>query len=197
MSQPPVSPAGGRHRKQPTHRWRFLSKLRVIATITAITLSLGAFALVFGRAGNLVEEAAPSVGAQVTAPPGVTAPAAAPPISEPAARPPVDGAPPFRIDRQGFVDSAARCDRSQTLAALGRTHGSFVAICRFANGRLEYRGVRASDAAVLRAEAESPTPQRFLVHRPGVTYTVNPTELLVTTGNTVIKRESMVEYRAG
>lgn len=192
-----MSPAGGRHRKQPTHRWRFLSKLRLIATITAIALSLGAFALVFGRAGNVVEEAGPSIGAEVAAPPRVTAPAAAPPASEPATRPPLDAAPPFPTDRQGFVDSAARCDRSQTLAALGRTHGSFVAICRLADGRFEYRGVRLSDAAVLRAEAESLTPQGFLVRRPGVSYAVKPTELLVTTGNSVIKRESMLEYRAG
>ena len=68
-------------------------------------------------------------------------------------------------------------------------------ICAGENGRYEYLGVRMSDDAVLRTAAESTPSRGFLARNASVTYTVSPTELLVTAGATVIKQEPMIEYR--
>ena len=68
-------------------------------------------------------------------------------------------------------------------------------ICAEPAGQYEYLGVRLSDAAVLRTDAETNTAREFLAQKSGVVYAVSPTELKVTTGNTVIKQEPMLEYR--
>jgi hypothetical protein len=47
----------------------------------------------------------------------------------------------------------------------------------------------------LRTAAESTPSQGFLARNASVTYTVSPTELLVTAGAKVIKQEPMIEYR--
>lgn len=62
-------------------------------------------------------------------------------------------------------------------------------------GRYEYLGVRLSDAAVLRTDAETNSARGFLAQKSGVLYAVSPLELTVTLGNTVIKHEPMIEYR--
>ncbi len=79
--------------------------------------------------------------------------------------------------------------------AVGRTQRSVVVICRDGNGSFEYRGVRLSDDAMLTATAESAPTKRFLARHAGVVYSVSETELLVTTGATVIKQEPMLEFR--
>jgi hypothetical protein len=101
----------------------------------------------------------------------------------------------FISDDKGFVGSSARCQGTQSAFAIGRTPGSLVVICGESAGRYEYRGVRLSDDAVLRTNAETDSARGFLAHRAGVVYAVSPTELKVTTGSTVIKREPMIEYR--
>jgi hypothetical protein len=73
--------------------------------------------------------------------------------------------------------------------------GSFVVICADASGRYEYLGVRLSDDAILRTAAETTPAHGFLARNASVTYTVSPTELLVTAGDNVIKHEPMMEYR--
>ena len=55
--------------------------------------------------------------------------------------------------------------------------------------------MRLSDDAVLRTDAETISARGFLAQKSGVVYAVSPTELKVTTGNTVIKQEPMLEYR--
>jgi hypothetical protein len=62
-------------------------------------------------------------------------------------------------------------------------------------GRYEYVGVRLSDDAMLRAAAQSGSAHGFVARHAGVVYAVSPTELLVTTGDTVVKREPMLDYR--
>jgi len=102
---------------------------------------------------------------------------------------------PYAFDQAGFVDSDARCRDTQTARAIGRTAGSLVVICLDRSGHFEYHGVRLTDKATLAARAEK-TPQRmFLARNHGVDYAVSPTELLVTSGGAVAKREPMVEYR--
>ena len=126
-----------------------------------------------------------------SAPPSVSAPQQTPraqPRSEPSpAR--------FVSDDKGFVASSARCQGTQQAFAIGRTPGSLVVICGERAGRYEYLGVRLSDDAVLRTNAETDSARGFLAQRAGVVYAVSPTELKVTAGRTIIKREPMIEYR--
>lgn len=126
--------------------------------------------------------------------PAPTATAAPPP------RPSPD--PPSRTatasDIRGFTESGPRCDPAQTALAIGRTPRSLVVICTAAAGRLEYLGVRLSDSATLRTTAERTAARGFVARNDDVRYAVSPTELLITAGSTVIKREPMVEFvRAG
>jgi hypothetical protein len=93
-----------------------------------------------------------------------------------------------------FVGSTARCQETKSAYAIGRTKGSLVVICAEQTGRY-VPGVRLSDAAILRADAETSTACEFLAQNSSVVFAVSPTELKVTTGNTVIKQEPMLEYR--
>ena len=102
----------------------------------------------------------------------------------------------FPSDDRGFIDSSARCQDTQPAFAIGRTVGSLVVICGEEPGQYEYLGVRLSDAAMLRANAQTDAARGFLAQKAGVLYAVSPAELTVTAGSTVIKREPMIEYRA-
>ncbi len=113
-------------------------------------------------------------------------------IAEPAA---VPAAAAFAFDGSGFVDSQARCRDTQTARAIGRTERSLVVICLDRTGRLEYHGVRLSDRAALAASADVTPGRKFIARNYQVDYAVSPTELLVTSGSAVLKREPMVEYR--
>jgi hypothetical protein len=109
---------------------------------------------------------------------------------------PMTAAPtPFPSDDRGFIDSSARCHGSRPAYAIGRTPGSLVVICGEETGRYEYLGVRLSDAAVMRTAAQTDSTRSFLARKSGVLYAVSPTELKVTSGDTVIKQEPMIEYR--
>ncbi|ORW55450.1 hypothetical protein AWC21_21535 [Mycolicibacterium peregrinum] len=101
----------------------------------------------------------------------------------------------FASDGSGFVDSQARCRDNQTARAIGRTEGSLVVICLDRTGRLEYHGVRLSDRAALAASADLTPGRKFVARNFQANYAVSPTELLVTSGSAVLKREPMVEYR--
>ena len=102
---------------------------------------------------------------------------------------------PFATDDAGFVNSPARCDGTQTALALGRTGRSVVVICADQHGDYDYRGVRISDGALLKVPAQATADGGYLAENEGVTYAVSSTQLLVTSGQTVISREPMIEYR--
>jgi hypothetical protein len=110
---------------------------------------------------------------------------------------PAAGAEPSPVptDDRGFLNSAARCEGTNTAIAIGRTQRSLVVICPQQNGKYEYRGVRVSDGAALTVAAETTVDHGFLAETDGVTYAVSPTQLLVTAGESVINREPMIEYR--
>lgn len=200
VAHPVTSPgqvrAKGRHRKQPLHRkepegQRFsASRWTVVGAVAAAVLTVLAFA------GLLVRWAGEdSVPVSDAGRPPAPVPAA-PPKHPPVEATPVEPRAPFASDDKGFIDSSARCQGSQPAFAIGRTQGSLVVICGEPAGRYEYLGVRLSDAAMLRTDAETVSARGFLAQRAGVVYSVSPTELKVTTGNTVLKREPMIEYRA-
>ena len=99
----------------------------------------------------------------------------------------------YRSDGRGFLNSSARCSNSQVAVALGRTEQSLVVICK-SNNAYQYRGVRQSDGATLTLPAQPTTMGGFVASNDGVTYAVSPGQLLVTSGETVVARESMIEY---
>ena len=153
---------------------KFLLYVAIGATLATVVLS--AVGMVkSGTNGSL-----PAADAQPSPPPT--------PTKKPAA--------PFATDEHGFINSAARCDDTQTTDSIGRTHRSLVVICVDPSGKFEYRGVRLSDNAALRVAAEPTSGGGFVARNEGVTYAVSPTELVVTAGEEVLFRESMIDHLA-
>ncbi len=101
----------------------------------------------------------------------------------------------YTADKQGYVDTAARCDDKQTLMAYGRTERSLVAICVDPDGALEYRGVRLSDKSSLTIPATRGANGTLVASNDGVTYSVSPTLFLVSEGDSVIYRDSWIEFQ--
>ncbi|AKK30598.1 hypothetical protein AB431_16480 [Mycobacterium sp. EPa45] len=106
------------------------------------------------------------------------------------------GAPAsFKADSRGYVDTGARCDENQTLMAYGRTSKSLVVICVKADGGLEYRGVRLSDNAPLHLPITRSSDGTLVASNDGVTYAVSPTQILVSSGDDVIYKDSWIEFK--
>jgi len=101
----------------------------------------------------------------------------------------------YPSDAQGFVDSAARCDDNQALMSFGRTSRALVAICVDPDGELEYRGVRLSDETSLTIPAGRASNDSIIATNNGVTYAVSPEMLLVSEGDSVLYRDSWLEFR--
>lgn len=185
--------ARGRHRKQVSRRW-IPSSNRV--STWALAALLAASAIMINPLVKWAGEA-PVPAGDIPAPPKALM--ARPPTSALSERipapPPSRTAVPFATDDRGIVNSTARCDGGQTAVAVGRTEQSFVVICGTPAGRFEYLGVRLRDDAVLRAVAEGTPTNGFLARNSGTVYSVSPTELRVTAGGAVIKREPMLEFR--
>lgn len=102
--------------------------------------------------------------------------------------------PTVTSDEQGYVGTEAHCDSTQLAVAYGRTTRSLVAICTLPSGGYEYRGVRLSDEAGLKASAKA-VDGGFVVENEGATYTVSPQQLLVTSDDEVVYRDTWVEYQ--
>ncbi|WP_163908373.1 hypothetical protein [Mycolicibacterium tokaiense] len=102
--------------------------------------------------------------------------------------------PTITSDEQGYVGTNAHCDATQLAVAYGRTTRSLVAICTLPSGGYEYRGVRLSDEAGLKAAAKA-VDGGFEVENDGATYSVTPQQLLVTAEDgKVVYRDTWVEY---
>ena len=108
---------------------------------------------------------------------------------------PTVAAEPASSDDRGFVGSRARCEESQTAAAIGRTKRSLVVICTAPGGQHEYRGVRLSDQAALVVSAQ-PDDGGFVAENDGVTYVVSEKALVIKSGGRTLREEPMIEYRA-
>lgn len=105
-----------------------------------------------------------------------------------------ESASDYPSDESGFVGSAARCDDSQVLMSFGRTSRALVVICVDPDGDLEYRGVRLSDETALTARAGRASDGSIIATNNGVTYAVSPEMLLVSEGDTVLYRDSWLEF---
>ena len=101
----------------------------------------------------------------------------------------------YRADSRGYVDTLARCDDNQTLMAYGRTSKSLVVICVNRDGGLEYRGVRLSDNAPLHLPITRSSDGTLVASNDGVTYAVSPTQILVSSGDDVIYKDSWIEFK--
>jgi hypothetical protein len=97
-------------------------------------------------------------------------------------------------DARGFINSAARCNPPEAVVVFGSTDGSRVAICKTPSGQYEYRGVRMSDGAKLVAPAVQASSGAFVAEDEGNTYTLTSSSLIVTSGEEVISKESMVDF---
>ncbi|MEV0673718.1 hypothetical protein [Mycobacterium sp. NPDC050441] len=187
---PPYQPVRrGRHRKAPQRQW--LPVGIGVAAAAVVSSLLTAFVIITTLASKLsARDSVYAVGARTyeVKPNRLQQPV----FTERAAAP---LAAAFASDGSGFVDSPARCRDTQTARAIGRTEGSLVVICLDRTGRLEYHGVRLTDRAALAASADVTPGRRFVARNYQVNYAVSPTELLVTSGSAVLKREPMVEYR--
>ena len=102
---------------------------------------------------------------------------------------------PTTTDSRGFVNSFARCEGDLTAVVLARTAQSLVAICAASPGRYLYRGLRVSSGVGVSLDGVAANPNGFVARNYAVTYTVSSTELLITSGTTVIAREPMVEFQ--
>jgi hypothetical protein len=97
-------------------------------------------------------------------------------------------------DSQGYLDSTARCSPPTAVVVFGATATSRVAICKSAEGQLEYRGVRVSDGAKLIVAAKQSGDATFVAENDGFTYTVTSNFLVVSVGSRVIREEPMVDF---
>lgn len=109
-----------------------------------------------------------------------------------AAAAPAAAAPPS--DGQGYIDSTARCTAPATAVVFGSTSGSRVAICKSADGDLEYRGVRVRDGARLIAPASQSADGAFTAVRDGIEYMVTSDALVISAGEKVIRDEEMLDF---
>ena len=97
-------------------------------------------------------------------------------------------------DDSGYVDSTARCASPATAVLFGSTDTSRVAICKLSDGSYEYRGVRVRDGARLVADATTSGDGTFTVKSNGIEYMVTSKTLTVSSGSTVIRDESWVDF---
>lgn len=107
---------------------------------------------------------------------------------------PTSSASAVASDEHGFVGSAARCDNGQTLMEFGRTSRSLVAICVDSDGQLEYRAVRLSDQAGLTLPATRGSDGVVIATNDAVTYSVSKDLFLVSEGDTVLYRDTWIEF---
>lgn len=142
----------------------------------------------------LLAAAALTLAVQAEMPEAAAAPSTTPTTTSSAAASPGAGSD-YPSDEYGFADSAARCDDSQVLMSFGRTSRALVAICVDPDGDLEYRGVRLSDETALTATAGRASDGSIVATNNGVTYAVSPEMLLVSEGDTVLYRDSWLEFR--
>lgn len=109
-----------------------------------------------------------------------------------AAAPTASPAPAY--DSQGYLDSTARCTTPATAVVFGSTANSRIAICRGADGDLQYRGVRVRDGAKLIAAASQSADGAFTASNDGIDYMVTSSALVISAGERVIRDEAMVDF---
>ena len=129
------------------------------------------------KAGLALAGAATSAAVAIGVPLAMAAPTAVPPS-----------------DTAGYLDSTARCDAPDTAVLFGTTKTSRIAICKTETGAYQYRGVRVSDGAKLIAAAKQTSTDTYVIDNDGVTYTVTPTALSVTSNGNTFRTETWTDF---
>lgn len=135
---------------------------------------------------TVTHTAQPTVTSTVTnSPPATTT--YTPPITT-RANPTVSGA-----DWQGFTDGPRCNDSADPAVAIGETDRSRVVICRVgAAGGLYYKGY--ADGKAVEVQFPQQSGNSFIATNGSVTYTVNPSALVIADGGAVLATEPMLAY---
>lgn len=95
-------------------------------------------------------------------------------------------------DSQGYLESTARCASPATAVIFGSTETSRIAICEQSDGSYQYRGVRVRDGARLVLPATA-TGDGYVAENDGLSYTVTTESLVVSSGDEVIRDETLLD----
>ncbi len=172
------------------------SRLWAATGAGAVLAAAGAVVAVTITAGSPdtlpVAQAAPSTTStsSTTSAPATTSGSAAATTSASAS-----AAPTYKPDSKGYANTKARCDDTQTVMAYGRTERSLAVICVNPDGKLEYRGLRLRDDAAIQVSASRGADGTIIADNDGVTYSISPTVFLVSEGDSVIYRDSWIEFQ--
>jgi hypothetical protein len=180
-----------------TRSQRLLSgKAAAAAVVAALVATLGVVVTTVVMDGS---DSAPSPhSALSTAPqPEPFAEQTTQPAAQHTTQPARPGAGAFSIamDDRGFVNSKARCEGTQSAVAIGRTSRSVVVVCRSPNNQYAYTGMRLSDGASLQLGDVRVTAQGFEARGDGARYLISATELVAMSGDAVLSRDPILEYR--
>lgn len=164
------------------------------SAISIVLASIATLVIVFGMLQSPDDEPAQmqSIPAQPNSVSQWVAAPAKPTTAAPQPKPAV-----LAMDDHGFVDTTARCDEREQAVAIARTTRSAMVVCEKADGTYEYSGIRLHDGASLRVDDVRVIPTGFEAHNDGTTYRLSPTELVVITGENLLSRDAIVEYRTG
>ncbi|BBZ76095.1 hypothetical protein MANY_14320 [Mycolicibacterium anyangense] len=174
------------------------SRLWAATGAGAVLAAAGAVVAVTITAGSPdtlpVAQAAPSTTStsSTTSAPATTSGSAAATTSASAS---ASAAPTYKPDSKGYANTKARCDDTQTVMAYGRTERSLAVICVNPDGKLEYRGLRLRDDAAIQVSASRGADGTIIADNDGVTYSISPTVFLVSEGDSVIYRDSWIEFQ--
>lgn len=97
-------------------------------------------------------------------------------------------------DRQGFLDTSARCNSTNPAVTLARTTKSEIVVCLTGAGRYYYKGVRLSDGARIEIDDPQRTADGFVATNGATRYAVSSTALTITQGTAASYTEAVLEY---
>ncbi|MGZ8803263.1 MAG: hypothetical protein ACXWZL_11815 [Mycobacterium sp.] len=164
------------------------------SAISIVVASIATLVVVFGMLNSPDDE--PAQMQSVPAQPNTVSQWVAAPAKPTTAAPQPKPAVPA-MDDQGFVDTTARCDQRQRAVAIARTSRSAMVVCRDPDGTYEYAGIRLRDGASLQLDDVRVIPAGFEARNDGTTYRLSATELVVLSGEDLLSRDAIVEYRPG
>lgn len=166
-----------------------------VSAVSIVLASIATLVIVFGLLQSADQE--PVRVRAVPAQPDTVPRSFAAPVEPPELTPPHAGPAAPETDAQGFIGSVARCDPGQHAVAIARTTRSAMVICREADGTYVYTGTRLHDGASLRVDDVRVIPAGFEARNADTTYRLSATELVVISGEELVSRDPIVEYRGG
>jgi hypothetical protein len=109
----------------------------------------------------------------------------------PAAGSPVTGAGP-----QGFTDAGARCNADDPAVFAGYTAESRIVVCRTADNRYYYKGLRTTDGSGIELDDPVPTAAGFTARNGATTYDLGADTITITGTSGVLSVQPWIERTA-